>query len=143
MLGFSPDGHPVASALLFRSLLYWEAFEGSSSQVFDCVVNTIKAADKTIDPQVTVYWLSSTLSLYRLIQDHEKVIAAGGSSEFATGESDLDRLRAKDNEYGIEVFKVKLSYCVAHQYQLLRDSTRAKLMGMLRGENKVRSKPFP
>lgn len=135
-LGFNSKGHPVAAALLFRCLQHWGAFEGSGKSVFDCVVNSIKVVEKATDSQVLVYWLSSTVNLYRLVQLEEEIIA--------TGQSPLsDKFRARTNEYFFDTFKHSLENCIRLQYELIRSNTRAKLMTLLGGgDHSVRKIPF-
>nr|GFB43957.1 IQ motif, EF-hand binding site [Tanacetum cinerariifolium] len=67
-LGFS-KGKPVATYIIYKSLLHWKAFEAEKTKVFDRLIDMIGyAIEKEHDNKHMAYWLSTTSTLLYLLQ---------------------------------------------------------------------------
>ncbi|XP_044976868.1 myosin-17-like isoform X6 [Hordeum vulgare subsp. vulgare] len=67
-LGFS-GSKPVATLLIYQSLLHWRSFEAMKTGVFDRILNAINSAiEAEHDVRTLAYWLSNLSALTVLLQ---------------------------------------------------------------------------
>ncbi|KAJ4792755.1 myosin [Rhynchospora pubera] len=68
-LGFRND-KPVAACIMYKSLLYWRAYESERTDIFNYIIEAINDVlkDKEEDINLLPYWLSNTSALLCLLQ---------------------------------------------------------------------------
>eukprot|EP00898_Chlorokybus_atmophyticus_P006930 jgi/Chlat1/7238/Chrsp58S09133 len=81
-VGFS-DGRPVASLIIFKSLLHWRCFEQERTNVFDRIIAMLTAAiERSIDSNdMLAYWLSHTTTLLYLLQKTLRTTASRSAGQ--------------------------------------------------------------
>ena len=78
-VGFS-QGRPLASLIVYKSLLHWRSFEAERTNVFDRIIQTVGSAiEGQENSHVLGYWLSNTSTLLFLLQRTLKASGAVGA----------------------------------------------------------------
>ncbi|XP_024985246.1 myosin-6-like [Cynara cardunculus var. scolymus] len=138
-LGFS-QGQPVATYIIYKSLLHWKCFEAEKTNVFDRVIQMIGSAiEKEHDNKHLAYWLSTTSTLLFLL--HRSLCPAQKSSQTPSlfgrmtqgfkSSSFSDVVRHVEAKYPALLFKQQLTAYVEKIYAIIRDNLKKDLAPLL------------
>ncbi|KAJ9555627.1 hypothetical protein OSB04_010241 [Centaurea solstitialis] len=140
-LGFSSHGKPIATFIIYKSLLHWKLFEAERTSVFDRVIQMIGSAiEKEHDNRHLSYWLSTTSTLVFLLHKSLCPAPQKGSSpslfgrmtqgfkSSSFGDSIVRHVEAK---YPALLFKQQLTAYVEKIYAIIRDNLKKDLAPLL------------
>ncbi|KAK1428998.1 hypothetical protein QVD17_11197 [Tagetes erecta] len=135
-LGFS-KGIPIATFIIYKSLLHWKYFEAEKTSVFDRVIQVISSAiEKENDNKHMAYWLSTTSTLLFLIQ---KSLSPGGHKSpkpsifgrMGFNKSSNDLVRHVEAKYPAFLFKQQLTAYVEKIFAIIRYNLKKDLSSLL------------
>ncbi|XP_071736170.1 myosin-6-like [Rutidosis leptorrhynchoides] len=139
-LGFS-KGKPVATYIIYKSLLHWKAFEAEKTSVFDRLIQMISSAiEKEHDNKHMAYWLTTTSTLLFLLQ---KSLSPSGNKASQSPSlfgrmtqgfhksSFSELVRHVEAKYPALLFKQQLTAYVEKIYAIIRDNLKKDLSSLL------------
>ncbi|XP_076882942.1 myosin-6-like [Bidens hawaiensis] len=137
-LGFS-KGKPVATYIIYKSLLQWKYFEAEKTSVFDRLIQVISSSiEKENDNKHMAYWLSTTSTLLFLIQ--KSLTAAGHKSPKPSlfgrmtqgfSKSSNDLVHHVEGKYPALLFKQQLTAYVEKIFAILRHNLKKDVSSLL------------
>ncbi|CAI9290550.1 unnamed protein product [Lactuca saligna] len=137
-MGFS-QGKPVATLIIYKSLLHWKTFEAEKTSVFDRLIQMIGSAiEKEHDNKHLAYWLSTTSTLLFLLHkslspSHAKAHSPSLFGRMTQGfkSSFNDIVRHVEAKYPALLFKQQLTAYVEKIYAIMRDNLKKELAPVL------------
>ncbi|KAJ0818337.1 putative myosin ATPase [Helianthus annuus] len=136
-LGFS-KGKPVATYIIYKSLLHWKYFEAERTSVFDRLIQVISSAiERDSDNKHMAYWLSTTSTLLFLIQ--KSLSPAGHKSprpslfgRMTQGfNKSNDLVRHVEGKYPALLFKQQLTAYVEKIFAIIRNNLKNNLSSLI------------
>ncbi|KAJ0730136.1 putative IQ motif, EF-hand binding, Dilute domain-containing protein [Helianthus annuus] len=147
-LGFS-KGKPVATYIIYKSLLHWKYFEAERTSVFDRLIQVISSAiERDSDNKHMAYWLSTTSTLLFLIQ--KSLSPAGHKSprpslfgRMTQGfNKSNDLVRHVEGKYPALLFKQQLTAYVEKIFAIIRNNLKNNLSSLISYCFQVLQKPL-
>ncbi|KAL4561162.1 hypothetical protein LXL04_033324 [Taraxacum kok-saghyz] len=139
-LGFS-QGKPVATYVIYKSLLHWKTFELEITTVFDRIIQTIGSSiEKKEDLKHMAYWLSFTSTLFFLIQKtlspapqkaQQPTSLFGRMTQGFRSASIISIVHHVEAKYPALLFKKQLAVYVEKLYGFIRNSLKKDLSHLL------------
>ncbi|KAL4591021.1 hypothetical protein LXL04_003969 [Taraxacum kok-saghyz] len=137
-MGFS-QGKPVATLIIYKSLLHWKTFEAEKTNIFDRLIQMIGSAiEKEHDNKHLAYWLSTTSTLLFLLHkslspSHAKAHSPSLFGRMTQGfkSSFNDIVRHVEAKYPALLFKQQLTAYVEKIYAIMRDNLKKELAPVL------------
>nr|KAJ0228604.1 hypothetical protein LSAT_V11C100029560 [Lactuca sativa] len=139
-LGFS-QGKPVATYVIYKSLLHWKTFELEITTVFDRIIQTIGSSiEKKEDIKHMAYWLSFTSTLFFLIQKtlspaphkpQQPTSLFGRMTQGFRSASIISIVHHVEAKYPALLFKKQLAVYVEKLYGFIRNSLKKDLSHFL------------
>ncbi|KAM0044953.1 putative myosin ATPase [Helianthus debilis subsp. tardiflorus] len=136
-LGFSKE-KPVATYIIYKSLLHWKYFEAERTSVFDRLIQVISSAiERDSDNKHMAYWLSTTSTLLFLIQ--KSLSPAGHKSprpslfgRMTQGfNKSNDLVRHVEGKYPALLFKQQLTAYVEKIFAIIRNNLKNNLSSLI------------
>nr|XP_043626782.1 myosin-14-like isoform X1 [Erigeron canadensis] len=139
-LGFS-HGKPVATYIIYKSLMHWKTFEAEKTNVFDRLILMIGSAiEKEHDNKHMAYWLSTTSTLLYLL--YKSLSPAGNKASHSPSffgrmtqgfnkSSFSDLVRHVEAKYPALLFKQQLTAYVEKIYAIIRDNVKTELSSII------------
>lgn len=139
-LGFS-QGKPVATYVIYKSLLHWKTFELEITTVFDRIIQAIGSSiEKKEDLKHMAYWLSFTSTLLFLIQKtlspapqkpQQPTGLFGRMTQGFRSASIISIVHHVEAKYPALLFKKQLAVYVEKIYGFIRNSLKKDLSHLL------------
>ncbi|KAI7735644.1 hypothetical protein M8C21_005191 [Ambrosia artemisiifolia] len=136
-LGFS-KGKPIATYIIYKSLLHWKYFEAERTSIFDRLMQVISSAvEKEHDNKHMAYWLCTTSALLFLIQKSlspavqnlPRPSLFGRMTQGFTKSSDL--VCHVEAKYPALLFKQQLSAYVEKIFAIIRNNMKNNLSSLI------------
>nr|GEW01257.1 myosin-12-like isoform X1 [Tanacetum cinerariifolium] len=152
---------PVSACYIYKILVQWRSFEKGETEIFDRIIQTIQSSTETRDMKDLAYWLSTTSTLFNLLECTIKATSspykspqrnrvspttlsgrmakdllvspmAMGTSSRKNGVEEKQSSQSKtETKYHALLFKQHLAGCIEKLYRMIGDSLKKEIIPFL------------